>query len=207
MVMFSRSLGLHEKISTENIREFIQSKGIWGPFVYFFLYALTSIVFFPGALLSTASGVIWGPVLGTLYTVFAATLAAIIPFSIARCFGRGFMARFMKGNKLEICDKFVSKKGFLFILSVRLIPIFPWDLVNYGAGLCGIRFKHYLFATLIGTIPGSLTYNLIGDSLGKPLDKTRILLIAAVVILILIMVLLYQHKMSTSRDSVANSSV
>lgn len=191
-------VNLPNRISIDNLQAFIHSKGIWGPIVFFLLYAVTSIIIFPGALLSTTSGAIWGPFVGTLYTVCAATISSVIPFLIARYLGRSFITKLVRGSKIEVCDRFLTQKGFLSIVLLRLIPIFPWDVINYGAGLCSFSFHHYVFATLIGIIPGSLTYNLIGDSLGKPLDKTKIIIIGISITITLCVTFFYQKIRSKS---------
>jgi len=182
---------LHEKVSVEGIKNFITGMGAWAPLVYLLTYIVTSIIIFPNLLLSTASGVIWGPYLGTVYTVLAATIACIFPFWIARLLGRQFVIRKAKGTKVEICERFIGKNGFVAIMIVRLIPLFPWEVVNYGSGMCSIQFRHYVLATLIGTIPGSFTYNLIGDSIGKPLDHTKIAIIFTLVSLMVVFTILY----------------
>ncbi|MBT3394505.1 MAG: TVP38/TMEM64 family protein [Waddliaceae bacterium] len=183
MVFLGYYFDIDERFSIEKIQNFIITLGLWAPVVYIGMYMLTSIIFFPASLLSTASGAIWGVYLGTVYTVIGAVLASIIPFIIARHLGRGFAAKMTEKNTAGVCDRFISKNGFFSILFARLIPLFPWDVVNYGAGMCGIRFRDYLFATALGIIPGSFTYNLIGSTLGQPLDITKVVIVTAVVVL------------------------
>jgi pyruvate/2-oxoglutarate dehydrogenase complex dihydrolipoamide dehydrogenase (E3) component len=167
-ILISFQFGLKDKFSVENIRNFIERAGAWGPLLYMVTYGFTSIIMFPASLLSTASGTIWGPFLGTFYTVIGATISSSIPFLIARLLGRTVSEKMLKkANKIDICDRFASNNGFVAVLVMRLVPIFPWDVVNYGSGLCGIRFRDYILATLIGIIPGSFTYNLAGSSIGQ----------------------------------------
>ena len=180
MVLGSSALKLPERFSAEAIRGLILGTGFWGPLIFGLLYALSSLVVFPTALLSIQSGVVWGPLWGTVYTVVASTLASIIPYLLAKHFGHGFVGKFSGGAKTRICDRFFVKNGFITILLIRLIPILPWDAVNYGAGLCGFRLRDYGIATLIGSFPVSLAYNLIGASLGEPLSRGKISLIVAI---------------------------
>ena len=90
----------------------------------------------------------------------------------------------IENTKLNLCDKFLKRNGFLSVLIARLIPLFPWDLVNYGSGICGIRYRDYILATFLGTIPGSFTYNLIGSTVGKPLNIVKIIIIFSFIIVI-----------------------
>jgi len=191
MMVFSHVTGLHKRFSVEGIRDFILGLGVWGPLFFYGTYLITSIVLFPASLLSTASGVVWGPLLGTFYTVTAATLASTAPFFISRIFGRECILNMTQQNRMGKADLFLSKNGFVTIVLLRLIPFFPWDVVNYFAGICGFRFRDYILGTIIGIIPASFTYNLIGASLGKPLDPIRIAMITATVILTIATTLLY----------------
>ncbi len=180
MVLVPYALELPERFSAEAIRDLILRTGLWGPLIFGLLYVASSLVVFPTALLSIQSGVVWGPLWGTVYTVMASTLASMIPYLLAKHLGHGFVWKLSGGIKTRICERRFVKNGFITILLVRLIPILPWDAVNYGAGLCGFRLRDYGFATLIGTVPVSLTYNLIGASLGEPLSGAKISLIVAI---------------------------
>ena len=193
-IFASIQFDLKDKLSIEKIRNFILSAGIWAPLLYMVAYGFTSIILFPATLLSTASGAVWGPYLGTFYTVIGATISSSIPFFFARLLGRKFVGKMLsKANKMDLCDRFVGKNGFVAVFIMRLIPIFPWDVVNYGSGLCGIKFRDYFLATLIGIIPGSFTYNLIGSSLGQPIDKTKIILVFVLVVSLAVISLLYKR--------------
>ncbi|MCH8118483.1 MAG: FAD-dependent oxidoreductase [Planctomycetes bacterium] len=199
-IFASIQFGLKDKLSIEKIRNFILSAGIWAPLLYMVAYGFTSIILFPATLLSTASGAVWGPYLGTFYTVIGATISSSIPFFFARLLGRKFVGKMLsKANKMNICDRFVGKNGFVAVFIMRLIPLFPWDVVNYGSGLCGVRFRDYLLATLIGIIPGSFTYNLIGSSLGQPIDKTKIILVVALVVFLAVISFLYKRFFSQEK--------
>jgi uncharacterized membrane protein YdjX (TVP38/TMEM64 family) len=184
IIVLSIHFDLKDKVSVTSIKDFVEGMGVFGPIVFILIYVLTSMIMFPASLLSTASGLIWGKYLGTFYTVIAASIASIIPFYIARFMGRGFTEKlFRKYRVMDVCDRFAGKQGFLTVLVMRLLPFLPWNMVNYGSGLCSIRFRDYILATVIGTIPASFTYNLIGSSIGKPIDKGMILIVTAIAVL------------------------
>ena len=186
-----------EGASVEDVRDYLLAKGIWAPVIFYLLYLATSIIIFPSVLLSMTSGLLWGPWLGTFYTVTAATLAAVIPFFLAKFFGQELINKIFKGAKLTICNRIQNRNGFITLMFLRLIPIFPMKVVSYGAGLCGFHFRHYLPATLMGMIPASLAFNILVDSLGKPLDAERIILIAVTVLVVLGVLVIYKR---TQRD-------
>ena len=140
ILFISHHFDLHNRFSIEDFRNIIDRAGGLGLLVYVGIYIIASIIPFPVLVLSTASGVVWGAALGTLYTVLTATLASLFPFMIARLLGKKIFQKMRgKSTKATACEQFVSNNGFVTILLMRLLPIFPWDFVNYFTGLCNIR--------------------------------------------------------------------
>jgi len=199
-LILSFTTGIHSYFTVEKIKTFIHSMGIWGPIAFILLYAVTSLFFFPASVLSTASGAIWGTYLGTFFTFFGAVLAAILPFFFARKLGRFFVKFMIKDTKLDICDRFISTHGIFSVLVLRLVPIVPWDVVNYGSGLCGISFRHYLIGTAIGTIPGSFTYNLIGSTIGQRFELWKVVLVTILVLALVIITAIVKRKFSKPQE-------
>jgi uncharacterized membrane protein YdjX (TVP38/TMEM64 family) len=181
-VVAGHYLNLGEWMSLEGIRDAIHKTGRWQFAAFTAGYCVAALTPIPAALLSTASGALWGPYLGTVATVISATFAACLPFLLARLLGRGTVGKLlMKHSTADRCDRFAGRNGFAVVLTMRLIPVIPWDFINFLSGLCGIRFRDYLTASIVGTIPASFAYNLIGASLGKPLDKTPIVVLTGIV--------------------------
>jgi len=194
-IFLSHYYKLNEIVSIGSLKEFIKISGWLGPIFFLFLYIATSVILFPAALLSIAAGSIWGVMTGTILTVISAAISSIIPFFISRGLGNSFMDNLFKKNEtLNVCDNFLSKNGVISVLTMRLIPLFSWDLVNYGSGLCNIKFRDYLLATALGTIPGSLTYNLIGSQLGRPLDLKQLSIIIVLSLSLFIGTLILRKK-------------
>lgn len=200
-------LGLGERFTLEDIRSGVERTGGWQYAAFTGLYLLAGLFPFPTVLLSTASGALWGPYLGTLMTVVSATLAAGIPFFLSRALGRGMAAKLIDQNSTaHRCDRFAGRNGFAAVLTLRLIPVVPWDLVNYLSGLCSIRFRDYLLGSLIGTLPASFTYNLIGASLGKPVDKIQIAAVTAAVIVLAVFLFVRRRKTAPVNRSATASN-
>lgn len=151
----------------EAIRNYLLSFGSWAPLVFIIGYIIGSVTLMPAAVLSIAAGLVFGPLFGTIYTVIGASLGAVLSFGIARLLGRGFVQSLLKG-KLGQCDAFIGRHSFPIILFMRLVPIFPFDIVNYGAGVCGIKTGSYIVATVVGIIPGTFAYVYLGSSLISP---------------------------------------
>lgn len=208
VMSISYMLQQKSEFAVESVQSMIQGAGVWAPLWLIIIYMLTSLIAFPSSILSIASGFVWGPWLGTVYTVIAASLASVLPFYLTRMLGRDFILKMTKQSLLGKCDQFISKHGFISIVLVRLIPLFPWDIVNFGAGLCGFKFRQYILATLIGIIPGSLLYNSIGAGVGKSFAPTRLILIALVFFLSMGIPFIYQKiKVRKEKpESVLNTS-
>jgi len=130
------------------------------------VYCFQTALSLPGAtILTLAGGFLFGALLGTLYVNVAATTGAVLAFLAARYLFRDvFERRF--GPRLEAIEKGVARNGFHYLLTLRLIPLFPFFLVNVAAGLTRMRLPVYLAATAVGIVPGSFVYANAGKQLG-----------------------------------------
>jgi uncharacterized membrane protein YdjX (TVP38/TMEM64 family) len=184
----TRYFGLYEFLTPQRIRDFVVSFGIWSPIIYISIYVLRTFFLFSASVLSIAGGLAFGPFWGTVYTVIGASLSSAVAFFIARWLGRGFMDSFCKtcGTAVEGLDEKIGKRGFWIILFLRLVPIFPYEGINYAAGLSKIGFWPYFWATILGIIPGSFAYNYLGGSLMNIRDPKILLAIFMVLIVIFI---------------------
>lgn len=203
LLIGGHALNLDEKISVESLRNALNRTGGWQYLLFAAIYCAASLVPFPTAVLSSAAGALWGAYLGTLMTVLSATLAACIPFVLARFMARRSVRKMIeKSDGAGRCDRFAGRNGFMTVFVMRLIPIFPWDMVNYLSGLCSIRFRDYFLASLIGTIPASLTYNLIGASLGGPVNKTAVAVAVLLTVLMAAALMIYRKKTLKQKTTV-----
>lgn len=134
---------------------------------YILLYALQTALLLPGATIFTlAGGFLFGAGWGTLYVNIAATSGATLAFLAARYLLRGTIERKF-GKQLEPIQRGFAQDDFSFLLTLRLIPLFPFFLVNMAAGLTRIRLTTYLLATSIGILPGSFVYSYAGQQLDR----------------------------------------
>ena len=145
----------------------VEGLGVWGPLVFILGYAVATVAFIPGSLLTLAAGAIFGLVKGTLYTLCGATLGASGSFLVARYVARRAIERKIAGHaKFAVIDKAVGQEGFKIVALLRLSPIFPFNLLNYGLGLTRVRFIDYLLAS-IAMLPGTLLYVYYGKAAGS----------------------------------------
>jgi uncharacterized membrane protein YdjX (TVP38/TMEM64 family) len=150
--------------------EWVKDLGVWGPVVFILGYAVATVAFLPGSILTLASGFIFGLVQGTIYSLIGATLGASAAFLIARYVARSRIERKIAGNaKFAAIDKAVGREGFKIVALLRLSPAFPFNLLNYALGLTKVRFLPYLIACA-AMLPGTLLYVYYGTALGSLAD-------------------------------------
>lgn len=185
----STGLSVSEFIShlTMYITNFVEMFGIWGGILYILVYTIRPLIFFPATVLTALSGVLFGPVLGILYTFIGENLSANLAFTVSRFFRKDgdYQAKWIKK-----IDEQASKDGLITTLILRLIWA-PFDAVNYGLGLTKIKHWEYALGTAIGIIPGLTIFVLLGDSLKEGLSPELfgVNLLIAVVLFILTLVL------------------
>jgi uncharacterized membrane protein YdjX (TVP38/TMEM64 family) len=145
----------------------VDSLGPWGPVAFIFLYALAVVFFFPASVMTLAAGTGFGVVLGSVYVSLASTLGAALAFLVGRHVARKAIQKRIDGNKtFSAIDSAVADEGWKVVGLTRLSPIFPFTLLNYAYGVTKVKFTHYVLASWIGMMPGTILYVYVG-SLGK----------------------------------------
>ncbi len=145
----------------------VNGLGVWGPVVFILGYAVATVFFLPGSLLTLASGAIFGLAKGTVYSLIGATLGASAAFLVARYGARRRIEKKIAGNpKFAAIDKAVGREGFKIVALLRLSPVFPFNLLNYTLGLTKVGFLPYL-AACAAMLPGTLLYVYYGKAAGS----------------------------------------
>jgi uncharacterized membrane protein YdjX (TVP38/TMEM64 family) len=146
----------------ERFQAWVAGLGAWGPVVFVAGYALATVAFAPGAILTLAAGSLFGLVRGSLIVFVAATLGASLAFLAARHLVRHAIERRVLGNpRFAAIDEAIARDGRRIVLLLRLSPVFPFNLLNYALGLTRVGFADYLVAS-VGMIPGTVLYVYLG---------------------------------------------
>ncbi len=146
--------------------ERIRGLGPLAPVVFVFGYAVAAVAFVPGSLLTLAAGAIFGLGPGVVLVLLGATLGASAAFLVARYAVRRPFERALAGNeRFRAIDRAIGRDGRRIVFLLRLSPVFPFNLLNYGLGLTTVRFRDYLAAS-VGMIPGSVLYVYYGKVAG-----------------------------------------
>jgi len=150
-----------DRFDVAAVERWIQDAGIWAPLLFIAVYAVAAVLFLPGTLLTLAGGALFGPVLGTLYNLTGATIGATLAFLIARYLASDWIAE-RTGGRLKQLINGVEDEGWRFVAFTRLVPLFPFNLLNYALGLTRIKLSHYLLATYTCMLPGAMAYTYLG---------------------------------------------
>ncbi|MBN1247299.1 MAG: TVP38/TMEM64 family protein [Anaerolineae bacterium] len=159
----------YNRFNSENVQAFIRGFGAWAPVVFGVLYTISAPIPLISWVLSPLGGLLFGTFWGSLLVIGVATMSSLIPFTLSRVLGQEWVEARLQGKKLDdIYQRSEGQGGFLFILMMRLIPLLPWEVQNYVAGLTKVSVPVYIMATALGIIPGSLGLVLLGDAISDP---------------------------------------
>ena len=144
--------------------DWIGRLGAWGPVIFVGLYVVATVLFIPGSVLTLGAGAVFGVVLGSVYVSISATLGATAAFLAGRYLARDAIARKIEKNeKFATIDRAVAGEGWKIVFLTRLSPVFPFTLLNYAFGLTRVKLGHYVLASWIGMIPGTVMYVYLGS--------------------------------------------
>lgn len=180
-------------LSITSVKLYLESKGNLAPLFYIILFTIVPLTLFPDAFLVIACGMVFGFYKGFIYTVIGAACGATLSFYLARYFGAGLVNKF-NSHKLIKFDQTFKKNGFLIIFALRLIPLFPFDLISYSAGFSKVQYRPFILATIIGAIPGMMVYVNLGDKFLNIGSNSFYLAIMALVLLVVFSAIFKKSK-------------
>jgi uncharacterized membrane protein YdjX (TVP38/TMEM64 family) len=150
-----------QHISVVAIEQWLGELGWIAPLVFIACYVIATVFFMPGLLVTLAGGALFGPVFGTLYNLTGATIGATLAFLAARYLASDWATR-RAGKRLRQLVEGVEREGWRFVAFVRLVPLFPFNLLNYALGLTKIRVSTYAITSFIFMTPGGAAYTYLG---------------------------------------------
>jgi uncharacterized membrane protein YdjX (TVP38/TMEM64 family) len=173
----SFALGLNDYLSFETLRQnrmaladFVDRNAVLAVLSFIGIYALSTALSLPGAAaLTVAGGFLFGSVVGSLWVVIAATLGATGIFLAARSAFGGLLQE-RAGPFLRKMEAGFRENALSYLLFLRLVPVFPFFVVNLVPAFLGVSLRDYVIATFIGIIPGSFVYASVGAGLGSYFD-------------------------------------
>lgn len=150
-----------DQLSVDAVIAWVGQLGWLAPLVFIACYAVSAVFFMPGLLFTLAGGALFGPLYGTLYNLTGATIGATLAFLTARYIAHEWVAQ-RAGNRLRQLVRGVEEEGWRFVAFTRLVPLFPFNLLNYALGLTNIRLSHYIITSFIFMAPSGAAYTYLG---------------------------------------------
>jgi len=164
LIVLARVFGLGERL--QELREWIAAMGNLGMAAYVGLYIVAVIAAVPGLPISIAGAAIFGAFKGVILVSIGSTLGASLAFLIARYLARDAIYGRLSGNeKFQRLDRLTEKHGAIIVAITRLVPLFPFNLLNYGFGLTRVPFPTYAFWSWLCMLPGTIVYLVGTDAL------------------------------------------
>ncbi|MCA1783266.1 MAG: TVP38/TMEM64 family protein, partial [Intrasporangiaceae bacterium] len=151
------------------------------PVIFVSGYAFWSLLPVPKNVATAAAGALFGVGPGAVLAWAGAMIGSAVAFGVARSLGREGVARLLRG-RLETADRALGDRGFGAVLLARLVPVVPFTALNYGAAVTGVETRHYLAATALGMVPGTVAYAALGASAGTDPQVTAAALAALVLL-------------------------
>lgn len=172
------SMGIHHVFSFESLKthyvdltQYVENHRGLAILIFWGLYCLCVSLSLPVAtFLTLLAGVLFGQVLGTLAVVTAATAGASILFLSARLASKDFLLK-KTGGFVQKMQAGFKENALSYLLTLRLIPLFPFVVVNLAAVLFGVPLSTFVFSTFLGIIPGSFVYVSMGVALGEVIQQ------------------------------------
>ncbi|MCC5809039.1 MAG: TVP38/TMEM64 family protein [Ectothiorhodospiraceae bacterium] len=163
IVVISVGFAYRDQLSVQLLQQRLDDLGMFAPLVFMAAYAVATVAFLPGLIFTIAGGVLFGPVFGTFYSLTGATIGATLAFLVARYLASDWVAARTAG-RLDRLITGVEREGWRFVAFTRLVPVFPFNLLNYALGLTKIPLLHYVLASYICMLPGAFAYTWIGHA-------------------------------------------
>ncbi len=173
MLVAAKVFGLGARL--DDLRAWILELGPMGPIVFIAIYAVAVVAAVPASVLTIAAGAMFGSVLGVATVSVASTLGAALAFAVARWFARDSVTRWLGRNeRFATLDRMTARHGAIVVAITRLVPLFPYTLLNYGFGLTGVRFRTYVLWSWLCMLPGTVLYVVGADAVTRGLAEGRV---------------------------------
>ena len=160
---YAKSNGLSSLEVAQKMLDFLKD-GFWGPLIYIVLYAVRPLIIFPSTILTLAGGFVFGPVLGVIYTIIASNISSTIAFFVGHYFSEGLFKDDDSDSLIQRYARRMRENSFETVMIMRFIFL-PYDAVSYLAGFLRIKYRPFILATALGSIPGTMAFIGFGASI------------------------------------------
>ncbi|MBM4273939.1 MAG: TVP38/TMEM64 family protein [Deltaproteobacteria bacterium] len=210
IIILLKVFNVQQYLEKERLRQTIAAYGVWGPLIYLIIWTLAPPLFLPGLPITVAGGVLFGPFWGVVYTIFGATGGATLAFLVARYLARDWVEAKIANTRLETLDDRVARQGWKIVAFTRLIPIFPFFILNYAFGITRISLRAYVVTTFFGMMPATVAYVYFSSNILDLLQgrvSKEFLLGAALVALVSLIPWIYKKFKARKGESLDPSDI
>lgn len=187
-----KGLDLLQHRHIEGVRQLILSYGWLAPFMTILLMIIQSLVpFVPGMILTVVNAWIFGWLAGAAYTWVGALLGALADFALSRYLGRPFVEKVISIKQLQNYSTFFQQYGLWAVFASRMIPVIPFKVVSYGAGLTKISWQNYILATALGQTPPILLYSILGQNIFH--NFHYVIVVTSISFLLILLLYFFRH--------------
>lgn len=205
LVVFAARFSLKERMAA--LQGWIETLGPWGPLVYVGVYAAAVVAMIPGSALTLLAGALFGSVKGLAIVSMASTLGATLAFLVSRYVARSAVEAWLgQKESFRKLDAMTRRRGALLVALTRLVPIFPFNLLNYGLGLTQVSLKDYVFWSWLCMLPGTALYVVGADAVVKAFTQGRVPRPLAGALVLLLVFLGWLGKSAKKKLSVDSES-
>jgi uncharacterized membrane protein YdjX (TVP38/TMEM64 family) len=164
-VVVIKATGATRYLEQETLRNALEGYGALAPIIYVLIYTIAPALFLPGLPITIAGGILFGPFWGVAYSIIGSTAGACLAFLISRYLAREWVEEKLRSPRWQRLDQDVERHGWKVVLVTRLIPLFPFNLLNYALGLTKIKFLHYAVTTFFAMLPACIAFIVFSSSL------------------------------------------
>ena len=198
IIALARYFHFDEKLI--EIKDWIAGQGVWAPVLFIGLYIIATVAALPGSVLTIAAGALFGSVVGVITVIIGATFGASLSFLIARYVAKDAISKLLEKNeKFQKLNKLTEKNGDIIVAITRLVPIFPFNLLNYGFGLTSVPFWTYVIWSAICMLPGTILFVVGTDAVTTAINQGEIPWVLVIVVLIVIALITFIVKKAKAR--------
>lgn len=175
-----------ELLHPQRIADWLHQAGPFAPLIFMALMATAVVISpIPSLPLDIAAGVTFGTILGTAYSVIGAEIGAIASFLIGRALGQEVLTKLLRTN-VAFCERCSDRHLAVFVLLARLIPLFSFDVISYGAGLTNMSLRTFALVTFVGMIPPTFALTYAGSQV---VSGTWLMLLSGLAMVALMLIL------------------
>jgi uncharacterized membrane protein YdjX (TVP38/TMEM64 family)/Fe-S oxidoreductase len=167
-------LNLQHIFSSETLMNLLERHPVGAPVIFLCIYALAPALFLPAIPLTLAAGFFWGAAWGVIFSITGATIGACLPFFLSRFLLQNFIKNKVSQERWQWLQDKVNQHGWKAVAFTRLIPVFPFNLLNYLFGLTPLAFTQYLWSTFVFMLPGCIAFVAFGSSLAELIMRGNI---------------------------------